>query len=159
MKYKISEYQGKNQEIRCKICKVMTRETLCNYEQSSLLKRLGFDWHCWCVFERSKTGMFPFRCAQPANFNANTNAVSAPTMDVAHRWLREVMQLLIVINPQRNTEGKISYNYSIFYLEDITPVGYSYELYDQYEIAMSAALDYTIECAVIQYRKQTHNTK
>lgn len=137
----------------------MTKETLCTYEQSSRLKRLGFDWPCWCMFASSESGKFPFHCPTPVNFNANAFEVSAPSMNVAHRWLRETKQILIVINPKNKIEGKVYYTYSIFYLEDVTPIGWSYEHYDSYEEAMTHALDYAIECAVIQYRKQSTKTK
>ncbi len=132
----------------------MTKETLCTYEQSNRLKRLGFDLPCWCSYEYSETGRFPFCANKEGNYNAHPFTLSAPTQDDAHRWLRDTMKILIVINPQKNTEGEICYGYSIFYLEDISPIGWSYELCKNYEEAMLHALDYAIECAVIQYRKQ-----
>ncbi len=133
----------------------MTKETLCTYEQCSRLKGLGFDVPCWCVYHKAISGRkFLKRCVQYDNFNAGYH-VSVPTQTVAHRWLRETKKILIVINPQKNPEGAICFNYSIFDLEDISPIGWSYELYKTYEEAMCGGLDYAIECAIIQNRKQT----
>lgn len=136
----------------------MTKETFCSYEQSNRLKRLGFNWPCWCVYHKAGNGkVFLNRMAQADNFNTGIN-VSAPSCDVAHRWLRETMKLSIGINPQKDTNGKEGFNFSVFYLPDQTPVGWSYEIYSSYDKAMSGALDYAIECGVIQYRKQKANT-
>lgn len=86
------------------------------------------------------------------NFNAGRN-VSVPTQQVAHRWLREKKQLLIVINPQKDTMGLKCFNYSIFNLENLQVIGWSYELYQVYEEAMDNALDYAIEYAIIQSKQ------
>ena len=132
----------------------MTRECICSYEQSIRLKRLGFDWACWCLYKKLSYRELLDRCNQADNFNAGMY-VSAPTHEVAHKWLRDVMHLSITVNPQKDPDGNPGYNFSVFYLEDLSPVGWSYEIYGNYESAMSAALDYAIECAIIQFRKRT----
>ncbi len=131
----------------------MTKETLCTYEQCRRLKGLGFDWLCNSVYRLDIYGMPAFEGKTHAkNFNAGRN-VSVPTQQVAHRWLREKKQLLIVINPQKDTMGLKCFNYSIFNLENLQVIGWSYELYQVYEEAMDNALDYAIEYAIIQSKQ------
>ena len=127
--------------------------TICTYEQSVRLKRLGFDWPCWHWFATSGTEKFPFRMPEESNYNHGCE-VSAPTIDLAMRLLREEMQLFITVSPQVDIFKKQGYGFLVTYLPDLSVVGSSYELSDNYDTAVSKALDYAIECAVIQYRKK-----
>lgn len=132
--------------------------SICTYEQSVRLKRLGFDWPCWHWFATSDGKKFPFRCMEEGNFNQGCE-VSAPTTDLAMRWLREEMQLFITVSPQVDIFKKRGYCFLVTYLPDLSVVGCSYELNDNYDTAVLKALDYAIECAVIQYRKKNQKVK
>ena len=133
-----------------------TKESVCNYQQSVRLKGLGFDWPCWRVYAISGNDRFPLRMPEAENYNTPLY-VSAPTCEAAHRWLRENMQLFISVRFQKDIFGHKGYGFIVTYLHDLSIVGTSNQPYDNYETAMSAAIDYAIDCAVIEYRKR--NTK
>lgn len=133
----------------------MTKEIFCTYEQSKRLKRLGFNIPCWCFYQ-DPTWMASahlLRSQKAENFNSKVH-LSAPSQDVAHTWLIENKQLFIVVNPQRKNDGKTGFTFSIFHLDDIEPIGWSHDIYDKHWLAMSAALDYGIEYALMQERKK-----
>ena len=133
-----------------------TKECVCSYQQSLRLKGLGFDWPCWCIYATSGNGRFPLRMHEAENYNTPLN-VSAPTHEVAHRWLREKMRIFISITTEKSLKGIEGYGFMIIYLQNNNIVGSSYEIYKDYESAMSGAVDCAIDCAVIEYRKR--NTK
>ncbi|MDE7421753.1 MAG: hypothetical protein K2N35_16305 [Muribaculaceae bacterium] len=126
----------------------MTKETLCTYEQSSRLKRLGFDWPCWSVYHEQVNGSILLERSktQADNWNAGIY-ISAPTRETAHRWLIEKENLFIAFTPQKDDNGRRIYSFNIYWLESLEIVDKSEKLYDTYGKAMSDALDKAIICA------------
>ena len=94
-------------------------------EVAKLLKELGFDFECRCYYETSgklrgkNSGNF-YNYNSPLlwqnNGNTDTQLYSAPTLDVAQRWLREVKNIEIQIkylykgNP---LDGILEYRWAI----------------------------------------------
>ena len=78
---------------------IVNHECYISLEIAKLLKEVGFDWECRCYYETSgklrgkNNGSF-YNYNSPLiwqnNGNTDTQVYSAPTLDVAQRWLREV---------------------------------------------------------------------
>ena len=70
-------------------------------EVAKLLKEVGFDWKCNGVFLSEDGTQYAFIKADAACDNNNSKYnpynISAPTLDVAQRWLREKWDLIITI--------------------------------------------------------------
>lgn len=78
----------------------INNEYYVSFEVAKLLKDLDFNWECRCYYETSgklrgkNSGNFTVNYNSPLiwqnNGNTDTQLYSAPTLDVAQRWLREV---------------------------------------------------------------------
>lgn len=94
----------------------MTRnyESHVTYEQAAFLKRAGFNWPVTKAFSQ-KIRLEPFSmgslktvsCKMPKNFNDDRKGCgegvlfySAPTLALAAKWLREVLNWHISVNPE-----------------------------------------------------------
>lgn len=89
-----------------------THEVYCSLDICRLLKEVGFDWDTYSVY--NKDGVFTDKNRSITRWNNFTDYYSAPTIDVAQRWLREVKHLEI----------------SIYYDPTIKSQPYIYEIYD-----------------------------
>lgn len=77
----------------------MTTEDYVSFETAKLLKERGFDWDCKQVYDLVR----PQSCADgkmydnfpDKNPNAYSELVSAPTLQMAMKWLREVHKIEI----------------------------------------------------------------
>ena len=96
-------------------------------ETAKLLKQAGFDWHTNLVYVDDILLTNPYT----ADWN-NTipdTYISAPTLDVAQRWFREVKKISVEVKTccwvNRYQDGKytISYIYEIFNIDtSILPI-------------------------------------
>ena len=79
----------------------INHECYVSLEIAKLLKEAGFDWKCNGVFLSEDGTQYAFIKADAACDNNNTKYnpynISAPTLDVAQRWLRETHNLHITI--------------------------------------------------------------
>ena len=77
-------------------------ECYVSLEVAKLLKEVGFDWKCNGVFLSEDGTQYAFIKADAACDNNNSKYnpynISAPTLDIAQRWLREVKNLVILID-------------------------------------------------------------
>jgi hypothetical protein len=140
----------------------MITEDYCSDEVSKLLKEKGFDWDCIACYTtngelrdiiHNTTGEVEecdwnnvpqtyLKIIGLASWYGNT---SAPTHQMAMKWLREVHNIIIVIEPHSYNpikEKTSSYNFSIW-------CGDNYEHpfttnYPSYEDAVEAALKYCL---------------
>jgi len=75
--------------------KTIDRECYVSLEVAKLLKEVGFDWEVQSYYSKlsrkqGKLLWLTCGCKYKENININQNRYSAPTLDVAQRWLREV---------------------------------------------------------------------
>ena len=127
-------------------------------EVAKLLKEAGFDWKCNGVFLSEDGTQYVFIKADAACDNNNSKYnpynISAPTLDVAQRWLRDVKQLDISIHYDPTIKSQ-PYVYFIYDVEEkfddifgiISPVTHSYSdgYFYTYEEAQEAGIKKAIE--------------
>jgi len=123
----------------------MITEDYCSYEVAKLLKEKGFDEPCFYYY---KDGVLMFSPFLKGRNSYHTDTYSAPTHQMAMKWLREVHKLTFIISPQW-VEGDMRNPYRWYWevkgLKDITTDVYSNPLCDSYEEAVEAALKYSLE--------------
>ena len=124
------------------------KEEYVSYEQSQALKRLGFKeetTHYYVNF-KSDGEIKLWSCNPPDNHNArlSTNEVcSAPRLDQAQKWLREVKKWIIYIVPEYD---RIRHQclWAVKHHPFTIASGLT-ELYTTYELALSAGIDAALE--------------
>lgn len=96
---------------------IRNHEFYVSLEVAKLLKEAGFDWEIKS-YRKGLNGIFE-TTSIPNNFNDGTLTgwISAPTLEVAQRWLREVKEIDVVIS--RAMQWKQFY-YSIEHEENRT---------------------------------------
>ena len=77
----------------------MLTEDYVSFEIAKLLKEKGFDEECRAFYVKSKEcGIELFHAKEPYNYNNNVHpCTSAPTLQMAMKWLREVHKIHIEI--------------------------------------------------------------
>lgn len=122
----------------------MENEDFVTYEQSVKLKELGFGWECSAYYYMDSK---EFRGnISPDNHNYRSEIVaSAPTHSQAQKWLREVKNIIIIVEPMY-AKNRFAFNYAIFTFKDkpIT-LEQSYKACINYEQALSAGIDKALE--------------
>jgi len=103
-------------------------ECYVSLEVAKLLKEAGFDWKCNGTFISEDGIQYAFIKMDAAcdsnNSKYNPHNISAPTLDIAQRWLREVKGIYVesVLCVNRGTSGH-SFGFSIAEIsEDLSTV-------------------------------------
>ena len=81
-------------------------EDYVSFETAKLLKEKGFNEECWCYYHNSKIEHY-FKKVTNKGWTTSGN-ISAPTLQMAMRWLREVHDILLFILPAQEN-GKLVY--------------------------------------------------
>ena len=122
----------------------MITEDYISFETAKLLKEKGFDVYVRSYYEKNeyKTKEEFSKNNALWNWNISSFRYSAPTLQMAMKWLREVHNLLILISVDNMVSG---YEWSIYYTDshEITP--YAESGYKSYEDACEAAIRYCLE--------------
>ncbi len=132
----------------------MNKEDFVTYETAAKLKELGFDWECYEFWDTSisdegtpikirKTTQEPRTCVMSERNSIlesmGCELITAPTMAKAQKWLREVHNWHISVNPE--------YDGTWYY--HICPIGGALEEGDvdfpTYESALSAGITAALE--------------
>lgn len=123
----------------------MVTEDYCSYEVSKLLKEKGFNIPTHTFYDPSKSHYIVKFDPCLIDRNAGT-CVSAPTHQMALKWLREVHNILIVVEPHtydyvndKNSSYVISLWQGDNYCELITSKDYP-----TYEEAVDTAIKYCL---------------
>lgn len=124
----------------------MKHEDNVSFEQAKDLKELGFDWECnhwYHPLEAYKV----FESVSHSNHNSFDRPYSAPSLSQAQKWLREVKG--IALNIIAHDGGFYQWE-SIFLPKAPVPVFIDFidpdnNLYDTYELALSAGIDKALE--------------
>ena len=121
----------------------MIKEDYVSFEVAKLLKDKGFEQYK-CRHSYDSKGMFKW------SDNLDPYECSAPTHQMAMKWLREVHNIFIYIEPFITTSGLRGYKPYCTKIGGkfmwINPLRkYSNTLSDTYEEAVEAALKYVLE--------------
>lgn len=123
----------------------MITEDYVDFEIAKLLKEKGFDAYVFSFYDDE--GNFS-RKEVDWNWNIEPR-YSAPTLQMTMKWLREVHNLVVSVEPEVNTDSKLDlfYVFKIFEIKDtLTQLIYNrYELCDSYEEACELAIKYCLE--------------
>lgn len=133
------------------------KEAYVTFETAKLLKKKGFDWKVFHFYDEN--GHLKHRegdCYSLYNWNYPTNDeygsqyCSAPTQQMACRWLREEHKIHITTEPlEMFKEERIVYEPTIYLLNDFDDFALEYETVhlkecDTNEDAIEAALQYVL---------------
>lgn len=124
----------------------MITEDFCSYEVAKLLKEKGFNEPTWTRYEDNNEVIF----GDKYNWNNSPmGQISAPTHQMAMKWLREKYKIMITIIPQEVNVGVDRMCYAIYRItEDLYQALYNGKvdnLVDSYEECVEAALKYSLE--------------
>lgn len=117
----------------------MITEDYVSFETAKLLKKKGFDEGCIYVYRHD--GSEDIWDADKEDI-----ACQKPTLQMTMKWLREVHKLCISITPQvtdDDGDGGCLWQFAI--TSHLEPLSVSLELYEQYEEACEAAIQYCLE--------------
>ena len=124
-------------------------EDYVSFETAKLLKEKGFDESTSMVYmsygELCKLDRF--ESIRNSNYNGITKSYfkyTAPTLQMAMKWLREVHNIVIVTFPIRTVNGECKYNVSI-YNTNAEHKKLINKDYQPYEEAVETALKYCLE--------------
>ena len=125
----------------------MIKEAYCSYEVSKLLKEKGFDEECTHYYSCEDDELIEYTNGVYSRNSKDCHRCTSPTHQMAMAWLREVHNIIIVIEPHMHdyiNEKTSSYVTSLWqgdnYYENITLKDYS-----TYEEAVEATLKYVLE--------------
>ena len=125
----------------------MVNDDFVTYELAVKLKELGFDWKCLYWYhpnEDDKTKRF--RMSTEMDHNFYKRGISAPTLSLAQKWLREIHHIDVDIDSvyhKLDTGDKIMYGLHIGNQKTFRQV--FYQNYETYEQALSEGLDVALE--------------
>ena len=129
----------------------MITEDYVSFETSKLLKEKGFDWMCNGYYNKDDEDSEPyFGDGEGAdNWNEQASSVrdfwfSAPTLQMAMKWLREVHKIIITIdyNDDSDCEDNERYGFSV----DCTSCkGVDLATYATYEEACEEAIKHCLK--------------
>lgn len=123
----------------------MTHEDYCSFEVSKLLKEKGFDWEVRAYYQydsESKEWDFELDDREDSPSLWGDYYVSAPTHQMARRWLRETHGIDIIIDISNPSVKNRKYYCMIW---DGNNNSYILDLFNSYEEADEAALEYCLE--------------
>ena len=125
-------------------------EDYCSFEIAKLLKEKGFDEDCWCWYEedgyfRESNDDFGFQSNSWHVVDDDEFNCSAPTIQMAIKWLREAHKIFIEISVSIDLNGTYHYRYFILNKE-CKYIRKGYTDFDwNYEQAVEEAIKYCLE--------------
>ena len=125
-------------------------------EVAKLLKEAGFDWECSCYYsvntlhEPNNGFIHIYKQYKALFYDHNRTKMpvySAPTLDVAQRWVREVKDIDIYIFPTTNNKRGCVYEWGIkTFGRALWVEGQPYtNQYETYEEAQEAGINKALE--------------
>ena len=123
---------------------IANHEHYVSLEIANLLKEAGFDWKCRGIYVLDSEND-PEYIFSTANFTNTSKEIkgyirlSAPTLDVVQRWLRETQKYQVAVLPN-GLKGYVALCF--LYKEPITQ---SFEHYSTYEEALEVGIKKVLE--------------
>ena len=127
----------------------MITEDYVSFETAKLLKEKGFDKKCRALYTIWFDEVEGPKEDEAENWNIEPKYFSAPTLQMAMKWLREVHNIFIDISSRfsKNADKDVCFSYSCKKL--INTYKSSYEIGDgewlNYEEVCEAAIKYCLE--------------
>lgn len=133
------------------------KEVYVSYEVAKLLKEKGFDWECRAYWHEDDRELIESQ--SPCHLRNITNPCwfgnTAPTQQMACRWLREEHKIFIEVGVGTDIDGVFGYMPSIYFLDILAcnegrfspnvDADYICDFTPQtYEYAVEAALKYVL---------------
>lgn len=120
-----------------------THEYYVSLETAKMLKEAGFDWKCMKCYNHEvmfdmESDEIRKQCPQHSQWD-----ISAPTLDVAQRWLREVKSFDVLVLFQRLGDRSIAYKYELRLFG--RPYALPEIIFDSYEVAQEAGIKIALE--------------
>lgn len=131
--------------------KRINNEYYVSLEVAKLLKETGFDWKCRGIYVLDSEND-PEYVFSTANFTNTSKEIegyirfSAPVLDIAQRWLREVKHLDVIINrnhPIHEPQYSWEYEYVIIATDGRVKAVDCY--FEEYEQAQEAGIKKALE--------------
>lgn len=132
------------------------KEAYVSFETAKLLKEKGFDWKCSAWYAKYDTGVELHTDIERRDYNSDTvslydGLISAPTLQMACRWLREEHKIHISIIPCEVGAGVMDYTSCLYKIKDenwFESMGIqgraTYVDVPDYEMCVEAALKYVL---------------
>lgn len=126
------------------IMKIANHEYYVSLEVAKLLKEAGFDWKCRGIYVLDSEND-PEYVFSTSNFTNTSKEIegyirlSAPTLDVAQRWLRETQKYQVAVLPN----GLKGYAALCFLYKE--PITQPFEHYSTYEEALEVGIKKVLE--------------
>ena len=111
----------------------MIKEDYVSFEVAKLLEEKGFNEPCYTCYLNKELSHYDYLST---NFELIDNAFSAPTLQMACKWLREVHNIYIWVQPNSCKEGL----HDAHVKDTWAGIGYK-----SYEEAVEVALKYCLE--------------
>ena len=126
------------------IMKIANHEYYVSLEVAKLLKEAGFDWKCRGIYvlDSENDHEYVFSTANFTNTSKEIEGyirLSAPTLEVAQRWLRETQKYQVAILPN----GLKGYAALCFLYKE--PITQQFEHYSTYEEALEIGIKKALE--------------
>lgn len=124
------------------------KEDYCSFEVAKLLNEKGFNWDCITYYVDSEPNDIKYSMLFENNNTWEDRCCSAPTHQMACKWLREVHKVHISIYPFNR---KLPITDEFYYTCDIatsklsSKEGHLRGVWKTYEEAVEAALKYVLE--------------
>ncbi len=120
------------------------KEQIVNYKQSSILKKIGFNWPSQYYWYIGDTGnnVDHFLRGDYSNYNNDSLTISCPTIPLVFKWLRDVKNIDCSVNRIINvpcthtTNNKYVFSYFINNKKKISD-----DSFNEYEEAETIGLD------------------
>lgn len=95
-----------------------THETYVSLETAKLLKQAGFDWKCDTVYQALPDEPIAFKESEGIARVSYlfSNVWKAPTLEVAQRWLRQIKNYHICVQPVNTEVDKETHKCDIAYV-------------------------------------------
>lgn len=124
-------------------------EDYVSFDIAKLLKEKGFDWECISYYVDDEPYDVKYSFCGETNSDWESRCCSAPTLQMAMKWLREVHNL--VVNPVTTSAGTRAYGEweaDIYYRDSgidatVNACGHIYG--ETYEEAVETAIKYCLE--------------
>ena len=126
------------------------KEEYVSYECAVKLKELGFDWDVNKVYHRPSTlaewELFPWHSEYNDWNNEGKFYISAPTLSLAQKWLRE--KHCLSVEPICNMVRQ--WNVNVCEIDNFGIAVYSKMNLETYELALSKGIDKALELLTIK---------
>jgi len=126
----------------------MSQEAYCSFEVARLLKENGFDWDCITYYVDSEPNDVKYSMLFENNTTWEERCCSAPTHQIAMKWLMEKYNIYISIQPDFPSDKnyKMCWCWSANMLHENCISMKGFQCYiETYKDAVEAALKYSLE--------------